>query len=191
MTDRSIIKQKRISRKYKFLNDDIEYLQMQHLKDKADFHERIHTMHADQIIMENLLLSMEEQVYFRIQAGVSEEEEEKRVEMEFVRNQSCCNLAFGNYNEWAIHMDNHNVESKNEEEECVPSAGNRIRTYKCEIPNCNKSYTSAYGLRYHLEKGHRGEEDSSKPFGCVVEGCKRRYKNANGLKYHMQHGHGD
>lgn len=182
------LKSKKLTKKYKFINDNIADLQQQHLKDKADFLNRIHTMDADQIIMENLLLTMEEQVYFKSKKNFPDEDpEEKRLEMEFIKNQTCCDLAFKNYNEWAIHMDNHS-EIKNEEEE-VSSGNSKGRNYKCDIVNCNKSYTSAYGLRYHLDKGHKGEEDTSKPYVCNIDGCKKRYKNANGLKYHVQHGH--
>ncbi|EJW04129.1 hypothetical protein EDEG_01565 [Edhazardia aedis USNM 41457] len=62
------------------------------------------------------------------------------------------------------------------------------KPYKCSIIGCTKSYTSAYGLRYHQEKGHATYKDE-KPYKCKIPGCAKKYKNSNGLKYHMAHGH--
>ncbi|EJW05368.1 hypothetical protein EDEG_00594 [Edhazardia aedis USNM 41457] len=62
------------------------------------------------------------------------------------------------------------------------------RPYKCTLEGCRKSYTSAYGLKYHLEKGHLND-DAPRPYVCTIEGCDKKYKNSNGLKYHLQFGH--
>jgi len=64
------------------------------------------------------------------------------------------------------------------------------RPFKCTHIGCNKKYTSAYGLKYHMSKGHiGGGMESEKPYSCDVPGCGKRYKNANGLKYHFNNGH--
>lgn len=64
------------------------------------------------------------------------------------------------------------------------------RPFKCTHVGCNKKYTSAYGLKYHMSKGHtEGGMESEKPYACDVPGCGKRYKNANGLKYHFNNGH--
>ncbi|EHY66163.1 hypothetical protein NEAUS04_1341 [Nematocida ausubeli] len=64
------------------------------------------------------------------------------------------------------------------------------RPFKCTHIGCNKKYTSAYGLKYHMSKGHTGGGmESEKPYACDVPGCGKRYKNANGLKYHFNNGH--
>ncbi|KAI5169539.1 hypothetical protein NEIRO03_2671 [Nematocida sp. AWRm78] len=64
------------------------------------------------------------------------------------------------------------------------------RPFKCSHIGCNKKYTSAYGLKYHMSKGHTGGGmESEKPYACDVPGCGKRYKNANGLKYHFNNGH--
>lgn len=64
------------------------------------------------------------------------------------------------------------------------------RPFKCTHPGCTKKYTSAYGLKYHMNKGHIGGGlESEKPYACDVPGCGKRYKNANGLKYHFNNGH--
>lgn len=64
------------------------------------------------------------------------------------------------------------------------------RPFKCAHPGCNKKYTSAYGLKYHMNRGHtNGGMESEKPYACDVPGCGKRYKNANGLKYHFNNGH--
>lgn len=59
----------------------------------------------------------------------------------------------------------------------------------CQIGTCNKSYSSIYGLKYHMKNGHRKDLDSSKKFVCTFPLCGRRYKNANGLKYHIKKVH--
>ncbi|KAI5173144.1 hypothetical protein NEFER03_2113 [Nematocida sp. LUAm3] len=64
------------------------------------------------------------------------------------------------------------------------------RPFKCTHPGCNKKYTSAYGLKYHMSRGHLGGGlETEKPYACDVPGCGKRYKNANGLKYHFNNGH--
>lgn len=67
---------------------------------------------------------------------------------------------------------------------------NDKRIYKCMLDNCNRQYTSAFGLKYHMKEGHSKEKLSVyKPFICSVEGCGRKYKNNNGLKYHLKNFH--
>lgn len=66
---------------------------------------------------------------------------------------------------------------------------NKEKPYKCKLPDCKKAYTSAYGLRYHMENGHVVKDDSDKPYGCLFKNCNKRYKNSNGLKYHVEHNH--
>lgn len=184
--------------------ESIEYLQMQHIKDKNNFKNRIHTMHPEQIKLEYLLLNLEEQVYFK-NKNYNEEEVNQIEELLFINSQSCCNLKFNTYNEWAQHLNTHpnqlvvNKKEEIEEEVRIPiraieieedfKDSNKNKIFKCVVANCNKSYTSAYGLRYHQEKGHKEDEDVSKPFLCVIDNCKKRYKNANGLKYHVLHSH--
>jgi hypothetical protein len=63
------------------------------------------------------------------------------------------------------------------------------KAFKCTEKGCDRGYTSAYGLRYHLEKGHGTDTEKTKPYRCDVGGCGKRYKNSNGLKYHLTHGH--
>ncbi|EJW03880.1 hypothetical protein EDEG_01833 [Edhazardia aedis USNM 41457] len=63
------------------------------------------------------------------------------------------------------------------------------KNFICKIPKCNKSYTSAYGLKYHEIHGHNKIIDINKPFKCTFEDCEKRYKNSNGLKYHLENGH--
>lgn len=64
------------------------------------------------------------------------------------------------------------------------------RKHMCMHDNCNKSYTSSHGLKYHLLHGHSKEKENIyKPFVCVVPGCNKSYRNSNGLKYHMANAH--
>lgn len=187
--------------------ESIEYLQMQHIKDKNNFKSRIHTMHPEQIKLEYLLLNLEEQVYFK-NRNYNEDEMNEIEELLFINNQSCCNLKFGSFNEWTIHLNSHSKqpifmekkeeekeeESKKENEENIIEkeeikSANKDKKFKCDVENCKKAYTSAYGLRYHKERGHKDDEDPTKPFVCMIDGCKIRYKNANGLKYHVLHFH--
>lgn len=197
-------------------NDVSSILKKQHARNRADFLQRSHTMQFDQIFIENLLLRMEEQIFFgRQTTEMHGWDAEKEAELEFLKNLSCCNLNFANFTEWEIHMMKHDTkpvfsldpcgdeiatvvgmidkdmsstsESTSESTASMPET--KIKVYKCDHENCNKLYTSAYGLRYHLEKGHRENDDSAKPFTCTFKGCRKRYKNANGLKYHLVHGH--
>ncbi|EPR77753.1 Transcription factor Sfp1 [Spraguea lophii 42_110] len=70
------------------------------------------------------------------------------------------------------------------------SSVNSPKVFICPRPGCENQYTSAYGLKYHLENGHtKKKEFEHKPYFCDVEGCKKRFKNSNGLKYHKSHGH--
>lgn len=63
------------------------------------------------------------------------------------------------------------------------------RTFKCNFDTCEKMFTSAYGLKYHLENGHNKKYDTEKKYACEISNCGRRYKNPNGLKYHKKHEH--
>ncbi|KAF9764974.1 Zinc finger C2H2 protein [Nosema granulosis] len=64
------------------------------------------------------------------------------------------------------------------------------KIFKCELPGCNRQYTSSFGLKYHMKEGHSKEKLSiPKPFVCSVELCGRKYKNNNGLKYHLKNYH--
>lgn len=62
------------------------------------------------------------------------------------------------------------------------------RKHTCGHANCNKSYTSSHGLKYHLMHGHN-KENIYKPFVCTVPNCEKSFRNSNGLKYHMTHTH--
>lgn len=61
------------------------------------------------------------------------------------------------------------------------------KIYKCMLNNCNRQYTSLFGLKYHIKEGHsEAKMRVYKPFVCYVEGCGRKYKNKNGLMYHLR-----
>lgn len=196
-------------------------LRQEHAKSRADFLQRLHTMQFDQIFIENLLLKMEEQAFFKKPSVEADEwDAEREAELEFLKNRSCCRMSFQNFTEWEIHMMGHELaaspyivtkhdKDSREESTTDDTSENKLETtqtsdssdtatsapesktkmFKCEHKNCNKLYTSAYGLRYHLERGHREGEDLTKPYLCTFDGCRKRYKNANGLKYHLAHGH--
>ncbi|KAL0265880.1 UNVERIFIED_CONTAM: hypothetical protein PYX00_011597 [Menopon gallinae] len=195
-------------------------LRQQHAKSRADFLQRLHTMQFDQIFIENLLLKMEEQAFFKKPScDVHDWNAEREAELEFLKNRSCCRMSFQNFTEWEIHMMSHELaanpyivtksertpreestddmsESKQETSQTSDSSEtvtsmseSKTKMFKCDHENCNKLYTSAYGLRYHLERGHVEGEDLTKPYLCTFVGCRKRYKNANGLKYHLAHGH--
>lgn len=64
------------------------------------------------------------------------------------------------------------------------------RKHVCGHADCNKSYTSSHGLKYHLLHGHsKDKENVYKPFVCTVPKCTKAYRNSNGLKYHMANVH--
>lgn len=67
------------------------------------------------------------------------------------------------------------------------------KEYKCKIEGCNKVYTSAYGLRYHEERGHIINSISLNVkeyvFICEFKGCRKSYKQKNGLRYHLKKSH--
>ncbi|KAL6120860.1 hypothetical protein NUSPORA_02334 [Nucleospora cyclopteri] len=67
-----------------------------------------------------------------------------------------------------------------------------LRSFVCTIKNCNKSFTSSFGLKYHMDHGHLETKAIEKrPYICHVPGCSKSYKNNNGLKYHVLHAHSD
>lgn len=198
-------------------SDNSVLLQKQHARNRSDFLQRSHTMQFDQVFIEHLLLKMEEQMFFEEEADeFCDWDAEKEAELEFLRNRNCCSMKFQNFTEWEIHTLTHHtntssslcfdkeryfnnknkperetmsITSEESYENTCNNSGHKTKVYKCDRENCNKFYTSAYGLRYHLEKGHKEDEDMAKPFRCIFEGCRKRYKNANGLKYHLSHGH--
>ncbi|KAF7700715.1 Zinc finger C2H2 protein [Cucumispora dikerogammari] len=66
------------------------------------------------------------------------------------------------------------------------------RQFKCAIESCDKTYTSAYGLKYHEANGHLEDTASLNDeyvFRCELEGCKKSYKQKNGLRYHLKKTH--
>lgn len=68
---------------------------------------------------------------------------------------------------------------------------NTKNNFICQHKGCCKTFTSMYGLRYHMDHVHSFEKSEEiRPFSCNVKKCGRKYKNNNGLKYHMFHTHG-
>ncbi|KAJ3214899.1 hypothetical protein HK099_006617 [Clydaea vesicula] len=68
------------------------------------------------------------------------------------------------------------------------SAG--IKPFKCEMPNCDKSYKKLNGLISHHYSVHVTIDlEDPKPFKCGNHGCNRSYRNANGLAYHLENAH--
>ena len=64
------------------------------------------------------------------------------------------------------------------------------KEFACTHKSCPQSYTSSYGLRYHLKHGHTtAKRVEKRPYACSVPGCFKSYKNTNGLKYHKAHAH--
>ncbi|KCZ73972.1 hypothetical protein H311_05067, partial [Anncaliia algerae PRA109] len=123
-------KQKRILDRHE--RESIEYLRMQHLRDKNNFKNRIHTMHPEQIKLEYLLLNLEEQVYFK-NKNCYEDEMKEIEEYLFIESQSCCNLKFKDFNDWSQHLNSHSnlmnfspieQESYEDKEKTVVSEGN-------------------------------------------------------------------
>lgn len=89
-----------------------------------------------------------------------------------------------------LHADNlHSIKHLNNNSGDRNAIQENEKPYRCHVPNCFKSYLSAFGLKYHMQSMHVEEEKKSKPYKCTVEGCPKRYKNSNGLKYHMEHHH--
>lgn len=65
----------------------------------------------------------------------------------------------------------------------------RIGRFSCRKYNCNKTYTSSYGLEYHEKHGHKVDLNPSKVYRCFYSNCSKRYKNPNGLQYHIRKNH--
>ncbi|KAF7682620.1 Zinc finger C2H2 protein [Astathelohania contejeani] len=126
------------------------------------------------------------------------------VEKEFMDGLVCCGLSFDKFFKFYAHYNSvHKLVEKEQEEVVVEELEDEEeyevtaiseetecyeKPYKCTVEDCMKSYTSAYGLRYHMEKGHNCPP-LLKPYACTVEGCEKRYRNSMGLKYHLIHGH--
>ncbi|KAM0673565.1 hypothetical protein GVAV_002942 [Gurleya vavrai] len=180
---------------------------------KAVFEEKQYSMNIDQIQINNLLIKIEANKYFEyLYRNETALEAGKRREKEFMRMFTCCNRGFETFREFEIHKKTVHNEGQEDDAEADESTlsgeyrfvplsppqsdevsysneAEKIRNHKCTVEGCKKSYTSAYGLRYHLEKGHLDEVKGTKPFKCNVENCNKRYKNMNGLKYHLSRGH--
>lgn len=207
----------------------IDELQKEYIKNKKFFVENEHLMSRDQRIINNIILSFEERVYF----GENNEKrgygiknvvisDKKNTEMvtekldKNVRQINTGQLTDMNDNKYfftpVISNTSQNemkpltndestidwsriiYESDNKEnnlnKELFDSKKKKYRPYKCLESNCDKCYTSLYGLKYHQAHGHtKNEDDSLKPFACEIVGCKKRYKNTNGLKYHLENNH--
>lgn len=66
------------------------------------------------------------------------------------------------------------------------------KSFVCNYQGCCKTFTSLYGLKYHIDHGHTLKKAvERKPFVCKIHNCGKKYKNNNGLKYHMNHSHKD
>ena len=86
---------------------------------------------------------------------------------------------------------NHNWKEENLDKyfykDCKKTDMSDKRIYKCTLDNCNRQYTSAFGLKYHMKEGHSKEKlNVHKPYVCNIQGCGRKYKYNNGLKYHLK-----
>lgn len=204
--------------------DCIENLRNQFFKNKKRFETNLHNMNQDQIVLEDLLLSIEENMFSKTKEPETLEEALENTKTIFLKDLECCGEYFKNFNHFIKHMEttHHNEDVVSEDEEIAKQQfhesfkekkeiesianfnysdiiksdnnspllkQNKDKPFKCNIPSCKKSYTSAYGLRYHIENGHILKDDSDKPYACQFKDCGKRYKNTNGLKYHIEHNH--
>lgn len=188
---------------------------LKHYRDEFYRNKRLYetnqaNMNRDQIILESLLLNIEEDVLFRSCEEISMEEVLESTERRFLDNLDCCGSRFATFNSFirhkthahtsektmcVVHSDTHSTHSDTEsvvstiDTNTLNGVQERHRRYHCDIEGCSKAYTSAYGLRYHIENGHVQRDDSDKPHICSFNNCGKRYKNSNGLKYHLEHFH--
>ncbi|KRH92090.1 putative C2H2-type/integrase, DNA-binding, Zinc finger protein, partial [Pseudoloma neurophilia] len=193
-----------------------EQLKHQYLKNKKRFENNMHEMNRDQVLLEHLLLSIEEEMFYETIQPQTLEEALEKTKRRFLNDLECCSEHFLSFNDFIKHMEeNHqneedtanfsnntpyhsynSIENTQEKEkssdisclniiseETEKNEKIKSKPFKCDIENCNKSYTSAYGLRYHIENGHVQKDESDKPYACQYTNCNKRYKNTNGLKY--------
>ncbi|KAM0677469.1 hypothetical protein BDAP_001970 [Binucleata daphniae] len=182
----------------------IDELKNMYYKNRSKFETQQYKMNIDEIKLNNIMLDFEEKVFFDKEIVNYEERREKR----FMQMFTCCNKKFDTFAEFAKHKDiiheeemqEENCEVVNPEYKYVPikiiadditssGEGDKYKQHRCVVEGCYKTYTSAYGLKYHTEKGHAQEVKEAKPHKCTIDNCTKRYKNVNGLKYHLEHAH--
>lgn len=204
---------------YQSRKEELKKLKSEHIKNKDEFEKKQYTMNIDQIILNNILLKIEGDVYFGRYESKCERTE--RREKEFMKMISCCEMGFSSLLEFGEHKESvhdKSVNLKNKYDK-LPSRSKPVeideindtknnvptfydentiskklifdceKPYRCHIPGCINTYRSAQELRYHMRSMHVEYEEENKPYKCSVLGCKKRYKNSNGLKYHLSHGH--
>lgn len=65
----------------------------------------------------------------------------------------------------------------------------RPSRYKCNYPNCDKSYTENGSLKVHQARKHQADNGVITQFDCEYEGCDKTYKCKASLKVHQQRKH--
>ncbi|TBU01304.1 hypothetical protein CWI37_0746p0020 [Hamiltosporidium tvaerminnensis] len=169
-------------------------------------------MSFEEIESETMLLLLERKLIFNSDKKLSVYQFTNDIQNKFIQNLLCCNLNFKTFDDYLKHVYlTHKEYKAGYEDQCVGEkigeyvGGNRdnlcdidyefydrilnkYKMYCCTTKGCAKRYTSAYGLRYHLENGHSSYR-IPKRFLCTFNDCNKSYKNANGLKYHLRNGH--
>lgn len=195
---------------YQYNDANLQKMRDEYYKNKAEFEKNQYRMNIYQIQLNNILLKYEEDQYLdQLYKSETKNQFLQRREREFMRMFTCCDRGFETFSEFVAHKENvHNerqcedgedndeseyryvpLKSSTSEENISSEEVDKTKAFKCTVEGCHKNYTSAYGLRYHLEKGHVNETKKTKPYRCSEENCEKRYKNMNGLKYHLAHGH--
>lgn len=68
------------------------------------------------------------------------------------------------------------------------SAAEEFHRFKCQVPDCGKSYKDSGGLKSHVDLVHPSTERPEN-FKCAVKGCTESYSTPEILHHHVEHHH--
>lgn len=181
----------------KFTEEEIAKLKEEWFENKTWHDENAHTLDGELRVLSVRCLQIEEELLWpknSILAAMDHEELDKQIELEWAKTLRCCGLSFKNYNEWALHIEIHRVDEKENKKQNFNYNDILIdhkigHCYKCSVNGCGKKYTTKNGLAYHIRVGCEENRNNVRKYLCDEPGCEKKYKNANGLKYHREKNH--
>ncbi|KAM0688224.1 hypothetical protein COBT_000522 [Conglomerata obtusa] len=133
-----------------YLTKDITDLQFLHLKNREDFENQQYSMNIDQIILNNILLKVENEVYF----STKNVQERSKIK---VFQYKCCETNFTGYFEFSDHIEKYhpnefNMEytekgsNRNEKKFMRDEEGSKLGLGKFETDLFNKCYLNSDGF---------------------------------------------
>jgi hypothetical protein len=193
-------------------NDVLTRLKESFYENKDEFEKNQYYMNIDQIVLNNVLLKIEEEVYCGNNYRILSEDEIELKARKFIEYFTCCEKKFKSLDEFCDHKYTHHPEQSR--------TNNRTASPLCDYRNIYSQESKLYGIinqaiynglpeyssenestakpaiwneifkvrrRLKEERSRRSKKDEI--FKCSRAECSYEFTSKTGLKYHLEHGH--